>query len=99
MKNLTKEDIINFIKFNKPFLRKEFGVKEITLFGSYARGEQNEFSDIDFYIDMEPNFFKKCKLIEYLERNFNKKVDIVRKHNGIRPRFIEEINRDGLYVR
>lgn len=99
MNKLTKIDILNFLTIKKKFLKKEFGVDNIILFGSFARGEETEFSDIDFYIEMAPDFFKKCKLIEYLENNFNRKVDIIRNHPGIKSRFMEEIKREGMYVR
>ena len=38
---MNKQSILEYIKTDKPFLQKQFGVKEIALFGSYARNENN----------------------------------------------------------
>ena len=44
---VSKEKILSFLKELKPSLQKE-GIKKIGLFGSYAKGEEEESSDIDF---------------------------------------------------
>lgn len=62
--------------------KKRFSILEIGLFGSYARNEENENSDIDIMVKLE---FKKgmyqnyCALHEELEKIFGKKVDLVEK--------------------
>jgi predicted nucleotidyltransferase len=95
---IDKDYIIEFLKQRKDFLREKYGVTKISLFGSYARGEENEESDIDFFVEMSPDFFKRCELIEYLEQQFNRKVDVVRKHSNIRKRFLEELEKEAIYV-
>lgn len=95
---IDKDYIIEFLKQRKDFLRENYGVTKISLFGSYARGEETEESDIDFFVEMPPDFFKRCELIEYLEQQFNRKVDVVRKHSNIRKRFLEELEKEAIYV-
>lgn len=74
---LSKDEIIAFLKKNKPYIQEEFGVTKIALFGSYARGEQNESSDIDLLIEMPSHTFRKrMELKHFLEDTFKKKVDI-----------------------
>jgi len=46
----TKEYILLTLKQNKSLL-SGFGIKDIGLFGSYARGDQSDKSDIDILID------------------------------------------------
>lgn len=73
----TKENIINFLKDNKEFIYRQFSVKRIALFGSYARGEEAEDSDIDILIDTEIKDIKnRFYLKEYLSKNLKKDVDI-----------------------
>lgn len=73
----TKENIINFLKDNKEFIYRQFSVKRIALFGSYARGEEAEGSDIDILIDTEIKDMKnRFYLKEYLSQNLKKDVDI-----------------------
>ncbi|MEW6196027.1 MAG: nucleotidyltransferase family protein [Bacteroidota bacterium] len=95
---IDKEHIIEFLKGKKEYLQEKYGVTSISLFGSYARGEETEESDIDFFVEMQPDFFKRCELIEYLEKQFGHKVDVVRKHSNIRKRFLEELEKEALYV-
>jgi predicted nucleotidyltransferase len=95
---INKDNIIEFLKSRKDFLRKKYGVKSISLFGSYARGEETEESDIDFFVEMPADYDKLFDLKEYLEKSFQLSVDVVRKHSNIRQRFLEEIEKDGVYV-
>ena len=95
---IDKDHIIGFLKQRKDFLQKEYGVISISLFGSYARGEETEESDIDFFVEMPADYDKLFDLKEYLEKSFQRSVDVVRKHSNIRQRFLEEIEKDGVYV-
>jgi len=49
---MNKEEIIEFLRGNKPFIEQHVGVERIGLFGSYARGDACEESDIDFAVEM-----------------------------------------------
>ena len=90
---LSKDEIIGFLKKNKPKLKKEFGVVKIALFGSYARGEQKVSSDIDILIELKSHDFRKrMKVKHFLEDSFGKKIDIGY-FDSLRPgirRFVEE---------
>lgn len=46
----TADSILEFLRQHREKLR-EFGVKKIGLFGSYARGEQRPNSDMDFWLN------------------------------------------------
>ncbi len=77
---LTKNEILEKLRELKPFLSKEFHVKNIGLFGSYSDNEQNNESDIDILVEFEkPIGWKFFRLEKYLEEIFNKKVDLVTK--------------------
>ncbi len=84
MEKLTKEDIIATISKHKTELEEEFGVKKIYLFGSYAKDEQNEDSDIDFIVDFKVKQKKGAITIfalgAYLKEIFNKEIDIGERH-------------------
>ncbi len=76
---MRKEDIIKLIKDNKMKL-KRFGVKKIGIFGSAARDELKENSDIDIVIEFEEDrggLKDFGELSEFLENLFRKKVDIL----------------------
>lgn len=65
-------------KIIKPIMNK-FGITNIYLFGSYARGEAKNTSDIDIYCDRGniKTFIDQGLLEEELEHSLNKKVDII----------------------
>jgi predicted nucleotidyltransferase len=65
-------------------------VVAIGLFGSYAKGEQNADSDIDILVELkEPRFDWLAGLQIYMEKKFGRKIELVRKSNLVRSRFIE----------
>ena len=47
----TREEILKILTEFKPELEQQFRVRRLGLFGSYARGEQNDISDVDVKID------------------------------------------------
>jgi len=74
---MTKEDILNFLKSKKEYLKSEFDIDKIGLFGSYARDEANRDSDIDFVIVTSKKSFKnRYRLKEFLTNNLEKEIDI-----------------------
>ncbi|PIP08262.1 MAG: toxin-antitoxin system toxin subunit [Syntrophobacterales bacterium CG_4_8_14_3_um_filter_49_14] len=97
--HLSKTDIVNLIRTEKTFLKNEFGVVAIGLFGSYAKGEQNADSDIDILVELkEPRFDWLAGLQIYMEKKFGRKIELVRKSNLVRSRFIERVEKDVIYV-
>jgi len=77
---MTKKDIKEEIRRIKPFLSKEYFVKDIGLFGSFISGDQTENSDIDLLVEFEkPIGWKFFSLEEYLENIFGRKIDLVTK--------------------
>jgi len=81
------DEIKRILEEYKPIMEKEFKVKEIGIFGSYVRGEQEEDSDIDILVEFyEPvGFFAFLDLEEYLSELLSLKVDLVSK-KALKPR-------------
>jgi uncharacterized protein len=96
---MTKEEVIKILQQDKNLLQNNFGVLSIGLFGSYSKNIQNENSDLDFFVEIgEPlskNFFG---LWDYLEKRFNKKIDLVRKGNHLREKFIKTVEKEIIYA-
>jgi predicted nucleotidyltransferase len=77
---ITKNYILLKLKELKPTLKKEFAVSKIGLFGSFADGTSSEDSDIDLLVELErPIGWKFFSLELYLEKVFNRRVDLVTK--------------------
>lgn len=94
-KLLTREEIKSR---SKHIFDKSDFVKSVYLFGSYARGDAKDSSDIDFMVvlgrDVGMEFFG---LYEYLQDEFQKSVDVITKDEALRimPKSIE---RDGILI-
>ena len=95
---MTKETILNYLKKHKQEFQKKYEIESIGLFGSYARDEATESSDIDIFVKMKPDFSKLMGLKYQIEEDLLKKVDIIRKHSNIKPFFLEMIHKDIKYV-
>ena len=77
MKMKKIEEIKNILIKNKSNLKEKFGVEEIGIFGSYARGEQDENSDIDMFVKYnKPLGLDFIDLIDFLEKLLEIKVDL-----------------------
>jgi len=75
---MNKETIIEKIRIQYPYLRSEYGVKRIGLFGSYSKDEQTENSDIDIIAEFEkPIGLKFIEFTNYLENILGKKTDVL----------------------
>lgn len=74
---MTKEDIKKTIREHKDILLK-YQVSSIALFGSYARNQHREDSDIDFLVEFrEDTYDNFINLIFALEDLLHKKVSVV----------------------
>ena len=93
----TRDDILQMLEERRESIRG-FGVKEIGVFGSFARGDQKETSDVDILVDLtKPKYRNYMGLLEYLETTFGRKVDLVMK-DSIKPLIKNRILRETVYV-
>lgn len=90
-------DILAALKKNKAFLKERFGVKKIGIFGSVARGEAKDESDVDVLVEFEKgktSFDNFMDLSFFLEGLFGRKVDLITTtglHKYIRPYVKKEV--------
>jgi len=93
----TKHQIISFLKQNKQEIQDTYQVNKIALFGSFARDEATEKSDIDILVDMTPSFDNFFDLKYFLEDAFQTKVDLGKEKN-LRLLVKEQIKNELIYV-
>ena len=71
-------DALKILKANEEEVKRTFAVRKIGIFGSYARGEEKETSDVDVLVEFEePTFRNFMGLAFFLEDLFDRKVDLV----------------------
>lgn len=86
------------LKEYKPLLKEKFKVKEIGIFGSYARGEESKKSDVDILVDFyEPIGWEFIDLKEFLEEILGKEVDLVTV-GALKPQLRDKILDEVIYA-
>ena len=93
-----KEKIVKIIYDNKAYLSGKYDLTRIGIYGSVARGEATEKSDIDIIVEMKPNLFKRAALQQELEDILKASVDVTRYSERMNPALKKRIDREALYV-
>lgn len=79
---------------------RALGARKLGLFGSFARGEATETSDLDFLVEFEPgtkSFDNYMDLKALLEELFDRRVDLVLS-SVIKPRLRDKILQETVYA-
>ncbi len=105
MKNLPTQQSVTFEQiyrtlqqhFNK--LQKQYSVKTLGVFGSYAREEATDNSDLDLLVEFQGDltFDKYMDLKFFLEDLFDKKIDLVIR-DDTKPQIREKILGETIYI-
>lgn len=93
----STDDILITLRMKKPELEKEFPVTRLALFGSWARGEAEQNSDVDILVEVDPSIgLGFVTLAERLESELGLHVDLVSRRaikpslwNRIEPELID----------
>jgi predicted nucleotidyltransferase len=94
----NKEEILQILKAKKPELVNRYPISELGLFGSYARGDHNDKSDIDILVDFNASVgIEFISLAHELEDTFKIKVDLVSR-NGIKPKYLPYVEKNLIHV-
>lgn len=88
----TLEEIKQILSERKSWLCETYQITELGIFGSYARGEQTQDSDVDVLIEYEqaPTLFAVVNLRDFLRDLIGLPVDVVTK-NGLKPRIRDRV--------
>ena len=95
---LTREEALKILRDTKERFAEKYGVTKLGLFGSFARNEATEESDVDVCVEMPPVFFDFEAVREELESSFQRHVSVVRLREELRELFKERLKRDTIYV-
>ena len=95
---INRAECIEKLQACKNVVADKFGVHSMRLFGSVARNEQSESSDVDICVEMEPSLLRRSGLKTYLEDLLNCKVDVLRVHKNMDSYLSQQIARDGIVI-
>jgi len=92
-----REEVMKILQ-EKQGVIQNYGVRSLSLFGSFIRREENETSDLDFLVEFEKNSFDAYMDLKiFLEELFGCKVDLVLA-DSIKPRLRETILKEAVHV-
>jgi uncharacterized protein len=98
MKAQTLHSILTKLSEEFPSLQKKYNIQRIGVFGSYARKDNVQNSDIDVVVHMPPSAFQIVHLRDFLEELLDRSVDIVRYREGMNSFLRSQIDREATYV-
>ena len=94
----TTEEYIELLVAHAEELQTRFGITSMRLFGSVARGDHHEGSDVDIFVTMPPKFFNYIEAAQYLEQLLGCHVVLISDHKNLRPFFKKQIEQDGINI-
>ena len=94
----TQKEYIRILQSHADELQSRFGITAMRLFGSVARGEHHDGSDVDIFVAMPPKFYNHVAAAQYLEELLGCNVDLIQDHARIRPFFRKQIEEYGINI-
>jgi hypothetical protein len=95
----TTNDVLARLKAFKESRQGEYNLRSLGVFGSFARGQAQEESDVDIVFETsEPNLFRTSRMKQELEELLVRRVDVVRLRERMNPRLKQRILREARYV-
>lgn len=97
---MTRDDVLRILRDHHDWLRAEFGVASLSLYGSVARDQAMAASDVDLLVEFErpAGYFELERLQSYLEQLLGCSVDVNTSRSlrrSIRDQVIREAVRVG----
>lgn len=87
----AREQILRILREQRKLLSRRYPIRRLALFGSWARGDAQEKSDVDVLVDVDPSIgMRFVDLAEELERALGRPVDLVSRR-AIKPAYWKRI--------
>lgn len=94
----TLQHILQKLRQHKPELQRKYPITSLGVFGSYARGEATEKSDIDIAVEINgPMGLSFIAMADEIEALFGIKTDVV-PSRSIKPEYLSLVEKDIVYV-
>ncbi|MCB0024396.1 MAG: nucleotidyltransferase domain-containing protein [Caldilinea sp.] len=95
---MHREQILRTMRSHLQDLSARYGLVRLGIFGSAARDQMTDTSDIDVIVEMPPDLFQLIGLKQELEELLDRPVDIVRYRDQMNRFLKERIDREAIYV-
>lgn len=95
----TREECIRLINSCMQELQQEYGIRSLRIFGSVARNEHTETSDVDICIEADPTgLIRFAHLKHFFENLLECSVDLIRMNRNMDTFFKDQIEREEIIV-
>ena len=99
MSALRRNEVLEVLARHKAELAARYGLTSLGVFGSVARDEADEQSDVDIVYETDvPNLFRAVHIKRELEALLHRRVNVIRWRERINPRLKARIEREAVYV-
>jgi len=96
---MNRDDILAVLHQFKQDYAEQYSILKIGVFGSIARDEAREDSDVDIVFETnEPNLFRTASMKAELENLLARRVDVVRLRKRMNPHLKQRILREARFV-
>ncbi len=95
---MKRDTALTTLRQQRSLLATRFGVTRLGIFGSVARDEATDLSDLDIVVEMDPDLFRMVHLKDHLEEILQIPVDIVRYRDTLNPFLKHRIDQEAIYV-
>ena len=96
---LGREDVLRILQSHRDELAHRYGLTRLGIFGSVARNEAGDDSDVDIVVETQvPDLLMMVNLKEDIEQLLQRKVDLVRYHVRMNPYLKKRIDNEARYV-
>jgi len=98
-KTLHRKEVLRILGLHRKELAERYGVIRMGIFGSVARNEATEASDVDVVVETQvPDLLMMVNLKEDLEKILHSKVDLVRYRHRMNTFLKKRIDNEARYV-
>jgi uncharacterized protein len=95
---MQRETVLHVLNAQKQELAIKYGVTRLGIFGSVARDQATDASDVDIVVDMPPDLFQMVHMKEELEQLLGVSVDLIRLHKHMNASLRNRIDDEAIYI-
>lgn len=96
---LGRQQILSMLKVYYLYNKSALGIEQLGLFGSFARDEGREDSDIDIIVSLStPDLFQYSAIAKQLETVFGRHVDLISAKSSFSESFKTRLEKEVVYV-
>jgi len=96
---MKRNEILRILARFRELKRDEFGIVRLGVFGSVARDEMVDTSDVDIVVELaQPDLLALVGIKQELEELLHQRVDVVRYRDQMNPFLKRRIDQEAIYV-